>query len=563
MAFFAWLGSTIPEWVAATSSTEGATTLTAEESAALAAKAAAEQAASGAAATAALPSLTTAGTEAAATLGSSQGILGAQGLMEPGVALPTATAGEAAAPAANAGINAVPGQAAIDASGTIAPNTTTEYNAQVNAAKQAAANSVPGQAGMSYQAPNGMDTVNPSYQAGTSSAGSGMSGTNTYGVPSSGILGNTFDPIINGFNDATKMLGTGSDWMEKHKTATTLGLLGLSKLGKPAAQPGIQKPTGQAMDMHLASNFQGYHPQSNTSVYNPVYTQPTQQAAQGGIMQSYASGGAIPFDQGGIAAMAGPQGSMYPQSQQDQTQYATPSQMPTSSSVINAGYEAQTDPYTGEPTKGFNGGGIIAFGAGSLVPQPSQMDTSHISMLGGPSPWSTNQDTDANTAHLAPHEAAAYRQKKLENLISYANRAKTPTAPMGFNQTPVAVQAQQAAQGAAQAQPESMQLAAAGGIMGADHSSLGGYATGGAPRLLKGPGDGMSDNIPAVIANKQPARLADGEFVIPADVVSHLGNGSTDAGAKHLNTMMSNVRKARTGNPKQGKQIDPTKFLPA
>ena len=99
--------------------------------------------------------------------------------------------------------------------------------------------------------------------------------------------------------------------------------------------------------------------------------------------------------------------------------------------------------------------------------------------------------------------------------------------------------------------------------MGADHSSLGGYATGGAPRLLKGPGDGMSDNIPAVIANKQPARLADGEFVIPADVVSHLGNGSTDAGAKHLHTMMSNVRKARTGNPKQGKQIDPTKFLPA
>ena len=539
MAFFAWLGSTIPEWVAATSSTEAATTLTAEESAALAAKAAAEQAAAEAAATAALPSLTTAGTEAAATLGSSQGLLGAQGLMEPGVALPTATAGEAAAPAANAGINAAPNM------GQVLPP------------------AAPTPSSVTYQAPNGMDTVNPSYQAGTSSAGSGMSGTNTYGVPSSGILGNTFDPIINGFNDATKMLGTGSDWMEKHKTATTLGLLGLSKLGKPAAQPGIQKPTGSAMDMRLSPNFQGYHPQSNTSVYNPVYTQPTQQAAQGGIMQSYASGGAIPFDQGGIAAMAGPQGSMYPQSQQDQTQYATPSQMPTSSSVINAGYEAQTDPYTGEPTKGFNGGGIIAFGAGSLVPQPSQMDTSHISMLGGPSPWSTNQDTDANTAHLAPHEAAAYRQKKLENLISYANRAKTPTAPMGFNQTPAAVQAQQAAQGAAQAQPESMQLAAAGGIMGADHSSLGGYATGGAPRLLKGPGDGMSDNIPAVIANKQPARLADGEFVIPADVVSHLGNGSTDAGAKHLHTMMSNVRKARTGNPKQGKQIDPTKFLPA
>jgi hypothetical protein len=94
------------------------------------------------------------------------------------------------------------------------------------------------------------------------------------------------------------------------------------------------------------------------------------------------------------------------------------------------------------------------------------------------------------------------------------------------------------------------------------HSTLGSYAAGGNPRLLKGPGDGMSDNIPAVIANKQPARLADGEFVVPADVVSHLGNGSTDAGAKHLHAMMDNVRKARTGNKKQGKQIDPNKFLP-
>jgi len=95
------------------------------------------------------------------------------------------------------------------------------------------------------------------------------------------------------------------------------------------------------------------------------------------------------------------------------------------------------------------------------------------------------------------------------------------------------------------------------GGMGA---SLGGYSDGG--QLLKGPGDGMSDNIPATIGNKQPARLADGEFVIPADVVSHLGNGSTDAGAKHLYSMMEKIRKARTGNPKQGKQINVNKFLP-
>ena len=91
-------------------------------------------------------------------------------------------------------------------------------------------------------------------------------------------------------------------------------------------------------------------------------------------------------------------------------------------------------------------------------------------------------------------------------------------------------------------------------------SSLGGYSDGG--RLLKGPGDGMSDNIPATIAGKQPARLANEEFVIPADVVSHLGNGSSEAGAKVLYAMMERVRKARTGNAKQGKQIQPVKYMP-
>jgi hypothetical protein len=91
-------------------------------------------------------------------------------------------------------------------------------------------------------------------------------------------------------------------------------------------------------------------------------------------------------------------------------------------------------------------------------------------------------------------------------------------------------------------------------------ADLGGYAAGG--KLLKGPGDGMSDSIVANIGGKQPARLADGEFVIPADVVSHLGNGSTDAGAKQLYKMLDRIRHARTGNKKQGKQINPNKFLP-
>jgi hypothetical protein len=93
--------------------------------------------------------------------------------------------------------------------------------------------------------------------------------------------------------------------------------------------------------------------------------------------------------------------------------------------------------------------------------------------------------------------------------------------------------------------------------------SLGGYASGGNPRLLKGPGDGMSDNIPAVIGGKQPARLADGEFVVPADVVSHLGNGSTEAGAKQLYKMMDRIRQQRTGKKRQAPEVNPQKVMPA
>jgi hypothetical protein len=97
---------------------------------------------------------------------------------------------------------------------------------------------------------------------------------------------------------------------------------------------------------------------------------------------------------------------------------------------------------------------------------------------------------------------------------------------------------------------------AGGGI-----ADLGSYSDGG--RMLKGPGDGMSDSIPATIANKRPARLANEEFVVPADVVSHLGNGSSDAGAKQLYAMMDRVRKARTGTKQQGREINPTKYMPA
>jgi hypothetical protein len=96
----------------------------------------------------------------------------------------------------------------------------------------------------------------------------------------------------------------------------------------------------------------------------------------------------------------------------------------------------------------------------------------------------------------------------------------------------------------------------------------GSYARGGITALKKGKylngnTDGMADRVPATIDGKQPAALSDGEFVIPADVVSHLGNGNSDAGAKVLEQMMARVRKERTGNKEQGKEINARNMLPA
>jgi len=110
---------------------------------------------------------------------------------------------------------------------------------------------------------------------------------------------------------------------------------------------------------------------------------------------------------------------------------------------------------------------------------------------------------------------------------------------------------------------------AEGGSIGEDYNF--GFAGGGMPEyqaggtLLNGPGDGMSDSIPAVIRGKgvQRAALADGEFVVPADVVSHLGNGSTNAGASKLYDMMDKIRQARTGKTRQAPAVNANRLLPA
>jgi len=109
--------------------------------------------------------------------------------------------------------------------------------------------------------------------------------------------------------------------------------------------------------------------------------------------------------------------------------------------------------------------------------------------------------------------------------------------------------------------------AATGGVVAFNQGglgSLGGYSDGG--RLLRGPGDGVSDNIPATIGDRQPARLADGEFVVPARIVSEIGNGSTEAGARKLYAMMDRVQRARsktTGKHRVATDTNAESLLPA
>lgn len=138
-----------------------------------------------------------------------------------------------------------------------------------------------------------------------------------------------------------------------------------------------------------------------------------------------------------------------------------------------------------------------------------------------------------------------------------------PQQPQATPQTPVGVGL------SPDYQPYRYQPYAQGGIAGLSPmasggiSNLGGYSDGG--RLLKGPGDGVSDSIPATIGNKQPARLADGEFVVPARIVSELGNGSTDAGARKLYEMMDRIQSARrktVGKKQFAKDTKADKFLP-
>jgi hypothetical protein len=428
---------------------------------------------------------------------------------------------------------------------------------------------------------------------------SNLGTTPTPTVPDNYTPNNTMDNAFNNASNGTPnpvSPGAGitpppsNFWSSGAGTAAKLGLgataLGYlmksdnSKYGTPS--PASEKYNGPLSKFH-------YDPSKYTPVttaqpippYTPTYANygaVPYTAAEGGIMQSYASGGLMDPNSEPLDFASG---GMYPQSQQYTSAYATPSQMPTSAQATASLYEPKTNPLTGDMMANMAKGGIASVKRYATGGQP-QMTQDQITQMQAqmaaqqqpqydPYAELQQQAMYARLSGLPQVTPTASAQGGLMN--SYApggsikglpdNMAAIDNYTAQYSSDPASVLAKaksgdynaMIAMNKIKSTPN--QNYAAGG------STLGGYASGGNPRLLEGPGDGMSDNIPATIGAKQPARLADGEFVVPADVVSHLGNGSTDAGAKRLYNMMDKVRKARTGSKKQGKQINADKYMPA
>jgi len=164
------------------------------------------------------------------------------------------------------------------------------------------------------------------------------------------------------------------------------------------------------------------------------------------------------------------------------------------------------------------------------------------------SPFANTNPGMVSLQSIAPPSAQSYGSlltPEEQALLGYAQAQ--PIIPGTHTNIASLTPAQQVYLSSAQSQPRNM---AEGGYANGGYH-LGDYSDGG--RLLKGPGDGVSDSIPASIGNKQPARLADGEFVIPARIVSEIGNGSTDAGARKLYAMMNRIQQARNKTVGQGK----------
>ena len=407
------------------------------------------------------------------------------------------------------------------------------------------------------------------------------------------------NPFLEGAKDTLK-------WMDQNPFKTgAIGYLGLQATGALNQKPQQVSPQKSTFKnpYYFSDKFQGSNPDPN--VYKPSYAG----YAAGGITQASApTPGLMDGSQAANVNFMGK--DMYPMSQQSNSYYATPTQMPTSAQQSMASYEQNTNPLTGEVSMA-QGGQVPGYGLGGIIERlMSQVNNSSkpkysydqssgkyskmaeggiaryyrgdlatstggrgdvygatqrfLDMYDPQSKYNPPaekgdpgifRDTNPSTRDKLAPDAGRIRQDAIAKRTQVNTRAKFPKASVRMGEINLRPQGAEREED----NSDSVLNAARGGIM---QAGLGSYAAGGNPRLLKGPGDGMSDNIPATIGGKQPARLADGEFVVPADVVSHLGNGSTDAGAKKLHGMMDKVRMDRTGKKKQAPAVKAKKYLP-
>jgi hypothetical protein len=315
-----------------------------------------------------------------------------------------------------------------------------------------------------------------------------------------------------------------------------------------------------------------YSGSAERTYFNPVFTAKTsyeapgrEYAASGGLM-GYAVGG--PVEQ--MAAMnAVGANTGYPQANLQTPMYSNPAmQRPQAANVIAPSADAGVNTYTGEAR--FGDGGPIDTRP-FFNPNTSGMSAENYTR----SELAGGRRAPIATPTVAPANQYTYDPKTMQftqtggkgevsgGVAQLAGQPiMQPTSPAqplipAINIPAYQTPEQQLGLGGFY-NMMNQQLGGYGGYAGyaaggnvGGMPNLGDYSDGG--RLLKGPGDGVSDSIPASIGNRQPARLADGEFVVPARIVSELGNGSTEAGARKLYAMMDRVQKARRKTVGKGK----------
>jgi len=300
--------------------------------------------------------------------------------------------------------------------------------------------------------------------------------------------------------------------------------------------------------------------------FTPSYTQIDNDAAK--KLYGFASGGPVE-DMSNANAIGMNTG--YPQSGIQTPAYTSPAQTPVSQNMISGSQDSAVNPYTGEAK--FDEGGEV--GAYSFDPKTQKFAQASPMANAAAAPTSTGEilaayGYDPKTQKYTQTRAASPAYSAGIGEMDYGGGGSDSGGAPGTDSGPL--QGDTPADGGGGGWDTSAggmdNLAAKGGLMAAlaqgGMSNLGDYSDGG--RLLRGPGDGISDSIPAMIGKKQPARLADGEFVVPARIVSELGNGSTEAGARKLYAMMDRVQKARgktVGKSKVAANSRASKYLPA